>query len=418
MADPIAADAVWDTASYRIAEMYWLLEAKRLNELALIQPESEEFKRSAARYQAANEALYGKPDKEITANVYGEIFAQIDAKALHPTAQVLYDELLDGTIVYIGSEPVHVPGARGKSNGRLPADIKEKVRVFGEVIEEDFADSRLLLEEYWNEVVISRAEELGEKPGYTIHDMEILFSAVHQLRDPENKAHISVVIHPDSSQLAWDTPSMSVRIGENRAPITSIDDMFAKVIHESEIHAGKARAGLQTELPILGTGVYTDANDGERADYLTHEEGIASLAEIAVDSSFSKWKPLHISRYLAGATAYQGMDFRQSFEVNWRARVLMTVKSGEPLNDSIINKEKRQAYISVTRIYRGTPTHLAGGPVLTFNKDLAYLPGKLEALNFLDRVGDDKDEIRRSLRAKIDPNNPRQYELMRRYEKV
>jgi hypothetical protein len=46
-----ARDAIWDTTGYRMAEMYWLLQAKRLNQLAIDAPNSEEFYEAAGRYQ-------------------------------------------------------------------------------------------------------------------------------------------------------------------------------------------------------------------------------------------------------------------------------------------------------------------------------------------------------------------------------
>jgi hypothetical protein len=110
-----------------------------------------------------------------------------------------------------------------------------------------------------------------------------------------------------------------------------------------------------------------------------------------------------VSRYLAAASAYEGMDFRQAFEVNRRARVVMVAKDNQEVTQDIIDKEKRQAYIAVTRLYRGMPTQLARRPVLTFNKDLAYLEGKIEGMKFLERAGDDVDETRRIFLANSTP---------------
>lgn len=420
LSDSDAADAIWDTTSYRMAEMYWLLEAKRLNELAIYNPDSDDFRRSAVRYQQLNEELYGVPDPEIDAAVVGEIIAQVQEKELHPSVQVIYDELAyGGTTMLANGEVVEFTGIGDSVVGtRLPSDIPEKLHVFREVLLEETINIKNLVDMYWEEVCLPRAVAAGTEPGFTTDDMKLLFTDVHAMYDPDNTSGISVSIHEGSAQLAWDTPSMSIRIGANRAPITSPDDMYAKIIHEYIIHAGRAVEGLKTELPILGTGVYSAADKGEESDYLTFEEGFASLAEIAVDDSFSGWKPLHISRYLAVMSAYGGADFRQAFEVNWRARVVMAVASGEDVDEALIRKEKKQASLSVTRVYRGTPTHVETDQVLTFNKDLAYLKGKLTALRFLERVGDDKAEIRRVMRAKIDPNNHRQYELMERYGRV
>ncbi|MGB4768542.1 MAG: tyrosine/phenylalanine carboxypeptidase domain-containing protein [Candidatus Saccharimonas sp.] len=414
--DSLAADAIWDTASYRMAEMYWLLEAKRLNELAEESPYSEEFFRSAERYQCANEELYGRPNERLAQQVLGEIITQANGKDLHPSAQRILDEFVNGADIPLDDgEVVTLKGVGESQEGRLPSDIATKLTIFREVLKEDFDDVYQTIRCYWDDVIVPRSVKDELAAGFTVADMKVLFERVHELRDPENLSGITIMIHPGSTQLAWDTPSMSVRIGANRKAITSVDDMFAKIIHEYGVHAGRAVEGLKTDLPILGTGVYSSADRNEASDYLTFEEGFASLAEIAIDGSFTDWKPLHVSRYLAAITAYRGADFRQSFETNWRARVLMTVAPGQEVTDELIEREKTQAYQFVMRLYRGTPTQLAEGPILTFNKDLAYLQGKLAALHFIEVAGKDKELIRRAFLAKIDPMNHYQKDLQQRY---
>ena len=88
------------------------------------------------------------------------------------------------------------------------------------------------------------------------------------------------------------------------------------------------------------TGMYSDAEDGERSDYLTFEEGFASLCEIAMDSGFSKWKPMHVSHYFALSAAYGGSDFRETYESLWRARVLMDAPDGKDVTDRTIDLAK------------------------------------------------------------------------------
>lgn len=410
MSDELSRDAVYDSMSYRLAEMYWVKEAARLNMYAQDDTKSDEFQQSAERYQAVNEELYGTPDPAVTAAVYGEIMAQAESKRLHPSAQKIYDELLEGAHVMIGEETVAIPGIAGKQEGRLPEQMHERLRVLREVIHEDYADSKQIVDNYWYGLTVS-----GASSGFTPTDMKELFEYIHQLRDPENTSRISVEIDENSSSLAWDTPSMSLKVGGKRKKITSPQDMFAKVVHEYEKHAGSAQHGLATELPVFGTGVYSEAASGERPDYLTFEEGFASLAEMAIDDSFDGWKPLHVSRYMALASLYDGADFRQAYEANWRARVVMTVKDSEPADDKLVLREKRQAWMSIVRVLRGTPTDMDNRPLLTFNKDLAYLHGKLDALRYLEKVGDDKAKIRTQFAVKIDPNNTTQAALARRY---
>lgn len=414
MSDKAAADAVYDSASYRMTEMYWLLRTKTMNDWARSDADSPSFVKAAIEYQQLNEELYAKPDPETVAKVYGEILAQAEAKKLHPAVQSLLSELIDGCQIEVGGDIVTIPGIAGKEHGRLPLDINYELASLKEVLLEDFADVIDLVDQYWDEVVVQRPTKEGKEPGFTTEDMKRLFEALHTSRDPDNISGISIVIHPGSTQLAWDTPTMTVRIGEKRAAITDKTDMVAKLIHEYGVGL-RAVNGLQTDLPVLGTGLYTDASGQEKSDYLTFEEGFASLCEIAIDDSFEQWKPLHVSRYLATACAYEGMDFRQAFEVNWRARAVMVAKDGHALTDQTIDKEKKQAYLSVTRVFRGTPSGLVNRPVLSFNKDLGYLEGKLIGLDYLRSVGDDKVAIRRLFKGKFDPTNQRQFDLAKRY---
>lgn len=412
--DEVAAGAIWDSASYRMAEMYWLLEAKRLNQLSL-EPNSDAFKLSAARYQELNEQLYGVPEKKVYQKAFGEVLAQAESKDLHLDAQLILDELKHGFNFGPPGSERRIEGIKELAKGRLPTLDIAKLSTLREVLLEDFADARELVNTYWDEVVIPRGPDEKGRTGFNIYDMKYLFTAFRDIRDPNNEARISVVINPGSTQLSWDTPTMSIQIGAKRSLIEDKTDMLAKIVHEYGKHGIGAVLGLKSELPVLGTGLYTEADAGERSDYLTFEEGWASLCEIALNDTPENWKPQHISHYIAVALAYQGADFRESFEINWRARLLMSLKPGEQPSKEMIDRQRNQAYLSNVRIRRGTPTAVPTGQVLTFNKDLAYLHGKLDALRFLEIAGSDKQVIRKCGFSKHDPLNKRQKYLAERY---
>lgn len=418
--EPIVADAVYDTAGYRMAEMYWLRQTKRVNDIYNYEGTSERFYHEAHRYQELNEQLYGMPDAELTTDVYGEIFAQADAKDLHPAAQKIKDELLYGVDVAVAGETVRVHGVEAKvGDSRLPQNVNETLGTLREVLREDYADIFEMVNEYWDKVIEQREVPDGEEKGFNAQDIKILFEVLLATRDPEGTSGITIQDNPGSTQISWDTPTMSVQVGTERPVIDSKADMVGKLIHEFEKHAGSAIHGLQSELPVLGTGLYTEADEGEDADYLTFEEGFASMCEVAVDDSFEGWKALHISRYLALELAYDGADFRQAYETTWRACALMELKDGQDLSEAILKKVKRQAFIATKRIYRGTPTELSEGrPLMTFNKDVAYLKGKYKTLKYLESVGDDKSKIRRLFKGKFDPTNHRQNELADRFISV
>lgn len=410
--DETLSEVVWNSASYRMAEMYWLLEAKRLNELAIINPYSDEFRQSAARYQEANEQLYGRPSEILKEAVYGEVLAQANEKQLHPSAQNIYDQLVNGTTIYLEKTQLRVPGIGEAFTTRLPQDVKEQLGELNEILKEQFADVFRIVNEYWNNVVLQRD---ADEPAFEVDDMRIVFESVRDFYDPGNTAGISVVIDSNATQLSWDTPTSSVRVGGRRRKITESTEMIAKVIHEYCIHGLRMVNGKKANVPTLDTGMYSDAKGNERSDYLTFEEGFASLSEMAIDDSFAKWKSMHLSHALALNARYEGNDFRQTYERTWRARVLLDVKDGDEVTDKILQTAQKQAYISCVRVMRGTPVQLPDGPVLTFNKDLAYLSGKLDALRYLDEHKGDRQAITRLFLGKFDPNNHIQNSIVERY---
>jgi hypothetical protein len=412
--DETVRDAVGDTISYRMAEMYWLLESKRLNEHF---EDGIDCTQSLQRFQDGSEALYGTVDSELSSRVYAEVFAQIADKNLDAGSQKIFDELVNGFTVRVGDEDVVIPKIENTDNSeRLPGNIRESLLPLREMLVVEFMDFSEFIDEYYETVCLKRSEGDEFYKKFNPQDMKILFERAHAKRDPDNNSRISIRINDTSSALSWDTPTMSVVIGASRLPISSKKVMFAKMVHEYGVHGMRAVNGQKTNLPILGAGLYTEGDLNEQTDYLTFEEGFATLCEAAILQEDIAWEPLYISRYLAADASRRGLDFRQAFEQNWRIRALMNVKDGEPMTPEIISKDKTQAYISCVRIRRGTPTTLAKGDMPTFNKDLAYLKGKMIALEHLIRIGDDKEAIKYLFKGKFDPTNRIQNSLMTKYQ--
>lgn len=408
---------IWDTISYRMAEMYWLLESTRLNRLFQDRgQDSPDFIASLHRFQDANETLYGEPDEVLTDKVLGEIWSQIESKPLDANGEKLLHELRNGTSMMINGENVIIPPLpRSKSGERLPENLRERLVPLRESLLEEFTDVKRVIDEYYQNVCLNRAESDPQRGVFTVADMQAVFIATRNLRDPDNDAGIEVRVNDTASALAWDTPTMSVVVGGKRAPIDTPLEMLAKVVHEYGVHGMRAVNGKKSTLPILGAGLFTDAHDGESTDYLTFEEGFASLCETAILDKEQGWEPLYISRYIVAVSTYAGLDFRQSFEQNWRVCVLMSAKEGSTIDDKLIKREKEQAYISTVRLRRGSPTTYTGHEPVSFNKDLAYLKGKVKALEYLESTGFDQIAIRRLFTAKFDPTNKLQDALVDEY---
>lgn len=415
--DPDVRAAVWDSAAYRMAEMYWLLSTEELTR-RLSRLSEQEIDLLSARVQELNEQLYGKPEKGITDSVIGEVWAQIDSKQLVGRAAEIKEELEHGTTVQAVGQQIKVDPLERIDDKRLPQIPRELLQALKEKLFADNSDIVNMVQNYWETVVQVRPD--GERV-FTPDDMFNIFKAAHHLRDPDNRSGIMVVMDPDARTLAWDTSQMAIIVGGRRPTISSPDTVLSKVVREYIVHGDRAIGGLKTSLPVLGTGLFTDADPGEVSDYLTFEEGIAGMCQLAVDGEDDDgWKPVDLEKTLATELAYQGRDFRQVYETLWRARVLMLTNDGQEISDKKIGTAQRNAYEATLRVFLGSPTdmprHRADGTlrVLTFNKHLAYLKGKLEVIEFWRRYGDNPQMLDLAFRAKFDPLNKRQLAIVKK----
>lgn len=164
-------------------------------------------------------------------------------------------------------------------------------------------------------------------------------------------------------------------------------------------------------------GLFTDT---PRPDYLTFEEGLATTVEEMIGDTVPKWTAAKLGHYINISLAEQGADFRTVFETAWRYRLLGKLKDNQEVTQEMIDKEQRMAYGSCVRIFRGTQPDMAdrqpGVALLTFNKDLAYLEGRVLAMRHLESLyaNQDVDGATRLFAGKYDPTNPEQRELMMR----
>lgn len=166
---------------------------------------------------------------------------------------------------------------------------------------------------------------------------------------------------------------------------------------------------------MLGTGLFTNTS---RPDYLTFEEGFATTVEEAVSEAEPQWDGSKLGHYLSITLAQNGGDFRSVFETSWRYRLLMKVKSGEDVTEEMIAKERATTYTACVRVFRGNQTNIQdiapGVRPLTFNKDLAYLEGRVIAMRHIGELHRNQDEegLDRLFKAKYDPTNPVQNALV------
>ncbi|QHU90682.1 DUF1704 domain-containing protein [Candidatus Saccharibacteria bacterium oral taxon 488] len=402
--------AIDSSLGFRMAEMEYV---KLLGQLEFLHHEGgnqEELSEVQEQARQLGHELYGQPQPEIRDAALNELWNILDGKAYHPTAQVLYDELANG-FTWQGQEmPAMLRAEDGEA--RLPRFEKnEALEWAGEQIIEQNADIQALVQEFWDQKV----EENGE--GYKCSPADIVeaFQAVINLRDPDHTSGVTVKLVENKTALSWESPEMAVVVGGKRAPIATSDQLFRKVLHEFGVHGQRSINGLKTKLPVLGMGLFTDT---PRPDYLTFEEGLATTVEEMNGNDAPEWTAAKLGHYINISLAEQGADFRTVFETAWRYRLLAKLKNNQEVTQEMINKEQRMTYGSCVRIFRGTQPDMAdrqpGVVPLTFNKDLAYLEGRVLAMRHLESLyaNQDVDGVTRLFAGKYDPTNPKQQELM------
>lgn len=412
--DEFKKDILNNTIQYRLAEIGFVQTLAKIDQL-IKTGQSEAIADLAERARDLNEQLYGRPQPELVDAILNQIWNKIDAKNLSDSAQALYDELKNG--FYLGGRFVMGLPASENPQARLPEfDDDPSLAWAGEYILNQNADLEALVRELWEQKV----DEFGDDYVATPLEIKEFFEDALRLRDPEGTSGVRVVFDSEAEALSWNSAELAVVVGGKRSPIKNAEEMFTKVLHEFGVHGQRAINGFKTNLPILGSGLFTDT---PRADYLTFEEGLATMLEASVKNEKTNWTPANMGLYLNIALAEAGHDFREVYELSWRYRVLFGLKDGQELTAEQIDKQKDLAYKAVVRVFRGTPTDLAStNPEirpLTYNKDLAYLNGRVDVMNYFRQVWQygDATKLDELFIAKFDPTIPEQADIVRQFTK-
>ena len=408
------AEIIATSLEFRAAEMEYIKLLARIDFVMHEGGTKEDAKELFEQTRLLGEQLYGRPEDSLRDSAYAEVWRQLDDKNLPPAAKVIYDELRNG----FNWNDRHIDGLPRPENAEILPDFEHPSLAWaGEIVLANNTDIDALIEEFWQEKVAEFGEDYTADP----NDITEAFNSVLSLMDPDRTSGVSVIIDPEASALSWETPLMAVKIGGRRPPIDSKEELLQKVIHELKVHGGRAIEGIKSGLPVLGTGLYTNT---ERPDYLTFEEGFATTIEGAIAGSKPSWSGTNMGHYINIAQAEDGKDFREVFETSWRYRLLLSLEGDQDVTDELIEKEKSSAYSACIRIFRGTPVKskevYPDIQPLTFNKDLAYLLGRVIAMEELDRLYGDKNEagLMRLLNAKYDPTIPEQAAIVDKYQVI
>lgn len=411
--NPDFQQAIRSSLEFRAAEMEFVKLLARLDFLCKEGGAQDDIVEVASMARQLNHELYGRPNPEIRDAALNELWLILDQKQYSPSAQAIYDELMNGHSWR--GEPI--PGLMRAENpdARLPRfENNQALEWAGEHIIEQNADIQALIDTFWEQKVTGRGED------YVCHPKDIAeaFQQVLDMRDPGHESGVAVRLVKGKTSLSWESPEMAVLVGAQRKPIADKDELFRKVLHEFGVHGQRAINGLKTELPVLGTGLFTET---QRPDYLTFEEGLATTVEEMVGDEVPEWAVGKFGHYINISLAEQGMDFRAVFETVWRYRLLASLSDNTAVTESMIDKAKQAAYSSCVRIFRGTQPDMAertGVNILplTYNKDLAYLEGRVLAMQHLSDLyhRQDTDGVVRLFAGKYDPTNPVQDSIMRR----
>ena len=405
-------EIISSTLDYRIAEHYYVKDLAEIQKksMAGLPVSSIEIE----KVRQLNESLYGRPNPEVTDGILNQIWSVLDSKNFSGEAVKIYDELKNGFISY-DKELGGLPRAESPDS-RLPdLEHNESLKIVGEYILEQNADLEYLVRDLWAQ----KMDEYGES--YQAGPQEIIefFENALILRDPNHESGVEIKLDQGAKNLSWNSAELAVMVGDERLPITNPEEMFKKILHEFGVHGQRAINGLKTDLPVLGSGLFTDTMP---ADYLTFEEGLATTLEAAVSNNETKWSPAKMGLYLNIALAEKGFDFRDIFEVSWRYRVLFNLKENQKIDQEMIVRHQKKAYDAAVRVFRGNPTDLSNlgenTLPLTYNKDLAYLNGRLSVVNYFNELYSDgkidEDKVNELFLAKYDPTISEQAEIVRR----
>lgn len=397
------ADIISTTLEFRIAEMEFVKLSGELDAAVKRRDPEEYVQERAEKFRVLNEQLYGKTDEELLKSAQNEVWSQLDAKRLSPSAKELYDELV-----------VMLP--RPEKARELPDFNSESLKWAGEIVLTEFADVESYFTAFWDEKTAAYGDDWVAQP----EDIIEAFEGALAILDPERKSGIGAQLDPEASAASWETSLMVIKIGGKRAPIKNPEALFKLFMHEGGVHGTRAIYGLETNMAVLGTGLFTNT---QPADYLAGEEGFAKLVEDMVSTTDQQWGAANLGHYINIGLAENGADFRDVFEAAWRYRLLLDIKDDEAVTEAMTTKAQGAAYTGAVRIFRGTPMRLneyyPGIRPLFFSKDSAYLSGSARQKQYMEELYEAKDAsgLMQLFTAKYDPTIPEQVAIVAKYGK-
>ncbi len=402
------------TPEYRLAEAYWLQAARRINDdvRSVKQPEVDSF-------QELNEALYSKPDEAVVAQILDRVWSSIDMKR-GSIVDPLIEELKTGfTFISHSGESIDVPPLPRveKNSEPLPILSEKALEWVNDKLQEELKPVNDLFQSYYDEHIATR-EDKRIQP----EDIATLFEMGVEL---QNLKDVQVTRDEEADALSWSSAVCAVVVGMQRKPIGSVKELLGVYAHEVGVHGVRYMNGKKLGDESLASGLYTEADADENPDYLTFEEGLASIAQKVAQGKNETWDIASMGNYLNISLAHMGWSPRQVQEVMSRVRIINSTKiTDEQIKPEVVEKAKTATATQVVRTFRGTPSddvmRTSDGVVLHYAKDLSYAAGKIKAIKLINELVNLPEPQRTEqwnmlFLGKYDPTNGRQQELVASY---
>ena len=373
--------AYWGAAGYRLAEVYFLREALRLN----TETDPAKKQQSAERFMQMNRELYGELDKGLFDSAVAEVWRQIDQKELgeDERGQQVKQELEQMLF-------------RPQDAAPLIEATPEERQFYNQAYHEEFADVEELVMRHWEEIQ-GRCLIDGTEPQFTAEDMYELMVEYNRLTGADTRGITVEMI--DGSSLDFEPTIPGYQVGRDHKPIKSPLKMFARLVHEGKWHGQGFDSGMQSGLVVAGTGQY---------GYIWFEESAASRAEMFIEDEPDQYDYTNLGHYIhaglaEGADGQPPRTMREVFEIAWRYRLLMSLKNGERIDDKKYDSMRSTTYDRVlNRIFAGTPANMPG---VAFHKNLAYLGGGVDSLAWYKAHVGDRQAFREAFASKSNLNN-------------
>ena len=288
-----------------------------------------------------NIEINGEPEKSTFESLIGEKLAKIKIAEFDEAGEKLRAELF---------ELLNEDYLKSASERFQPK--QETVEFFGEMARDFYSDQLKFIPE----------KPAGEK--YSAQEIfEVFEKITSDLEQNSGFSHFDIQ-WKKSGAIHVRNADRTVEIPENRAPVSK-EKLEGLIVHELGTHYYRSQIGENYGIAPLQLGL-----DG----YLDTEEGIARAMEMSVAGKFEE---AGIPHYLTAGLAYfEGKNFREVFETNWRLYTLEKSKNGE-ITDEEIAKAKNLAYRNTQRIFRGTDE-------LPWFKDLSYFNGGQKVWKYIE----------------------------------